>query len=160
MLIERVLYFDSELIELYGDPELGIPPECLFSREEFDLTFGLQLVLEPFREVTKWAQNRNKVTTAYVPEKLDQLLTQIAVGVFDNRLLGRVAGTVGHVHALQRRLATSVAERFEPVFEGGSLALAARYLLPGADRFQFAHFTISPAKMGQVPPNHLPKTLC
>lgn len=75
MLFERVLYFDSELIELYGDPELGIPPE-------FDLTFGLQLVLEPFREVTKWAQNRNKVTTAYVPGKLDLLLTQIGVGVF------------------------------------------------------------------------------
>lgn len=153
MLLERVLYFDAELIQLYGEPELGIPPDCIFTREEFDLGFGMQLVLEPFRQFTKWAQYRNKVTTAFVPGRLDHLLNAIAAGVFDNRLLGRVAGTVGNVHALQRRLSSSVRDRFAPVFSGGSLALAARFLLPGQNRFQFDHFQVDQATLQQVPPS-------
>jgi len=74
----------------------------------------------------------------------------IAVGRFDELLARRAAGLLPHVHALQRRLALRVRERFEPFFQGDSLALAARYLMPGRGRFNFAHFNVDPQVLGQV----------
>lgn len=151
MLVERVIYFDNELIALYSDATVGIPADCIFTRFEFDLAYGMCLVLESLREFTKWAQLRNKVTLAYVPEKIDALLTALQPSdEFDARLLGRSAGILDHLHALQRRLFASVRQRFSSTFDGSSIALAARYLLPGNNRFAFTHFVVNHDTINQV----------
>lgn len=54
-LIERVVYFDAEILQLYAIPRLGIDASCILSRYEFDLVFAITLVLEPFREFTKFS---------------------------------------------------------------------------------------------------------
>jgi len=135
-----VVYFDAEILVLYGMAELQVPPDCIFSREEFDLAFALVQALDPFRHFTKWAQLRNVVTLGFVPEKVEKLLDDIAVGFFDHRLQGRMATIIEPVHALQRRLSYAVIARFAPIFEASSLALSARYLLPGTNLFTFRHF--------------------
>lgn len=151
MLVERVIYFDNELIALYADATIGIPADCVFSREEFDLAYGMCLVLEPVRHFTKWAQFRNRVTVAYVPGKLDELVTAIQPGAaIDARLRGRTVGILHPLHALQARLSSSIRTRFSSVFEGSSLALAARYLLPGKNLFTFTNFQVNAETLVQV----------
>lgn len=150
MLLERVVYFDTEILQLYQDAEIGLPRDCILERAEFDLALGVTLVLNPFRKFTKWVQNRNKVTLAYVPGKLDNILRDIAPGRFDAQLAGCDPSVFGHVLAFQERLASSLRTRFESVFTGSSLALAARYLLPGENLFNFQHFQVAPNLLEQV----------
>jgi hypothetical protein len=154
-MIEHVVYFDVELTNLLTDGALGIPVECIFSAAEFDLAYALTLVLPPIREFTKFVQYRNKITLAHLPGLLDSLLGKILPGVFDPALGRRADGTLAHLHALQRLLAASVRERFADVFEGRSLALAARYFLPGEHPFRFAHFPLEQAALTEQVEEHL-----
>jgi hypothetical protein len=154
MLLERVLHFDAELI-LLRDRFDEMPADLVFSRGEFDLASGLKLVLNPFREFTKWAQFRNKVTVAYVPVMLDRLVETLSPHSFDASLRGRADFIFPHIEALQQRLCNSLKLRFAPVFEGSSLALAARYLLPGGNLFEFTHFPLAVGTLQQVLLLHL-----
>lgn len=61
-MLERVVYFDTELLALFAREELGIPRESMLERDELDLAFGMTLLLEPFRTFTKFVQHRSKVT--------------------------------------------------------------------------------------------------
>lgn len=149
-LIERVVYFDAELMQLVSDETLGIPPDCIFSALEFDLAYSLTLVLDPFREFTKFVQHRNSITLAHVPEWIDLLVGKILPGSFDARLVRRADGLLHHVHALQQRLVLRIRERFSPLFDSSSLALAARFLMPGPNRFAFNHFNLDEDVMRQV----------
>lgn len=150
MLLERVIYFDTEILQLCQDRDAGLPRNCILERAEFDLAFSMTLVLGPFRKFTKWVQHRNLVTVAYLPGKLDDLLGAIAPGLLDAQLAGRDPTIFPLLHAFQARLASGLRERFAPIFAGGSLALAARYLLPGQNLFQFLHFQVPAEVIQQV----------
>lgn len=149
-LLERLVYFDNEIMSLYGNAELGIEADMMLDRAEFDLAFGMTLVLEPFRIFTKFVQYRNDVTLAYVPGHLDRLLTQLAPGTFATRLLGRAPGVLAQVEAFQARLVASLRERFADLFTGRSLALASRMLLPGRDLFTFRNFVVGEDVIAEV----------
>lgn len=142
MLLERIVYFDEELRELYLDGALGMPPECVLTLEEFDLVRGITLVLNPFRDFTKFVQFRNKITVAHVPQKLDDLLASIQPGMFDAGLEGSAPIIFPQLRDFQVRLIASMRARFDPIFQSGSLALAARYFLPGGGAFNFAYFNV------------------
>jgi hypothetical protein len=141
-LIERVVYFDAEILQLYAIPQLGIDASCILSRYEFDLVFAITLVLEPFREFTKFSQNREKVTLAYVPHMIDQLVTRLQPGSFENALRGRSDGVLADMELFQARLVTSIKTRFASDFHEHSLALAALLFTPGPNRFVFEHFEV------------------
>lgn len=128
---------------LYGNPEYGIAPEAMLDRFEFDLAYGMILVLTPFRLFTKAVQHRNRVTTAYLPHLIDDLVGQLAPGGFAQRLHGRAAGVLEEVEAFQLHLIAGIRERFADLFAGGSLALAATYLLPGPGPFTFTNFPLA-----------------
>lgn len=155
MLLERVVYFDTEIQALYVDGDASVPLDCILDRDEFDLAHGMTLILGHFREFTKFVQYRNEVTLAYLPGKLDSLLTAIAPGQFDGLLRGRSPSIFPQLRAFQERLIASVKLRFADIFDGSSLALAARYLLPGGDLFQFAHFDVSDETLNRVCENML-----
>jgi hypothetical protein len=141
-LLERVLHFDGEILALYAEEALEVPADCVLTREQFDLAYGMMRVLEPVREFTKWAQFRNVVTLAYLPQKIDALLNQLAPGRLDAQLRGRTATSVALLVPFQTRLREAVLSRFSGVFEGDSIALAARYFLPGKSIFQFTNFQL------------------
>jgi hypothetical protein len=105
--------------------------------------------------VPYWAQYRNEVTLGYLPGKLDQLLTAVQPGALDAELADRNQEMLPVLHAFQRRLSDSVQKRFAVFFDGSSLALAARYLLPGTDLFTFTHFDVPGATLDQVVENLL-----
>jgi len=48
-----------------------------------------------------------------------------------------------------------VRERFEPIFQSDSLALAARYFTPGGGAFNFTYFNVEPAALAEVTVNLL-----
>jgi hypothetical protein len=150
MLLERVVYFDREIRELYEDHALGVPPDCILTLEEFDLARGMTLVLDPFREFTKFVQYRNKITVAHVPKKLDELLAKIQPGMFDAALEGAAQVIFPQLRDFQARLIASVRARFHSIFQSDSLALAARYFLPAGGAFNFAHFNVDPATAGEL----------
>jgi hypothetical protein len=139
-LLERLVYFDTEIMVLYGNPDNGITAEMMMDRFEFDLAFGMTLVLTPFRLFTKAVQYRNRVTTAFIPHLLDDLVAQLAPGTFAQRLLGRAQGVLAQVEVFQSHLVAGIRRRFADVFTEGSIALAAAYLLPGPNPLQFANF--------------------
>jgi len=97
-------------------------------------------VLDPFRHFTKWAQLRNAVTLAYLPEKVEKLLDEVSFDAIDRQLRDPTQAITVPLHALQARLIAAVKARFGSVFLDSSLALAARFLLPGRGRFRFKHF--------------------
>lgn len=140
MLLERVVYFDNEILAMYQMEDLRVPPDCIFTRLELDLATGMVKVLDPFRHFTKWAQLRNAVTLAYLPEKVEKLLDDISIGTIDRQLRDPRPAITEPLHALQARLVAAVKSRFATVFQDSSLALAARFLLPGRGRFTFRHF--------------------
>ena len=155
MLLERLVYFDNELLQLFSNPELGIEPDMMLNREEFDLAYGMTLVLNPIRIVTKFVQCRDRVTLPYVPGYLDRLVTQLSPGAFAIQLQGRAAGVLAQVEAFQARLVASIRERFADLFQAESLALAGRMLLPGANLFQFTNFDVNEATLAAVRENML-----
>src|SRR3546814_9867660 len=100
-------------------------------------------VLDVFRQFTKFVQYRNRVTLAYIPSMLDELVTRIAPGSFRERLQNISLAVYAQVEALQVRLINSLRVRFRDIFDDSSLALAAAMLLPGANRFTFLNFDVT-----------------
>lgn len=142
MLLERVVYFDAEILALSRDPQIGIPRDCLLERNELDLAYGMIHVLDPVREFTKFVQYRSRVTLAYLPKKLDNLVNRLAPNVFEEQIRGRSETVLPLLELLQSRLITSLRTRFSDIFIGSSLALAAAMLLPGRNTFAFQNFPI------------------
>jgi hypothetical protein len=107
----------------------------------------MTLVLTPFRLFTKAVQYRDKVTTAYLPHLLDDLVGQLTPGAFSQRLIGRAAGVLEQVEAFQLHLIAGIRERFADLFAEGSLALAATYLLPGSEPLTFTNSPSVPVEL-------------
>lgn len=154
-MLERLYYFDKEILKLLLMVELGFPADLLMNRLEFDVAYAMTLVLTPLRVFTKFVQNKSSVTLAYMPQKIDELITALAPGSFAARLAGCAAGVLEEMEKFQRCLVASIKIRFSDIFEGESLALAARYFLPGKDLFQFQNFTVDDAKLEIVTENIL-----
>lgn len=149
-MLERVVHFDAEIIALCSDPEMGISPDMLLNEEELDLAFGMTLVLTHLRIFTKFVQNRNIVTLAYLPKKMDDLITEISPGCFDEMMSGRSGSALPLLVKFQVRLIEAIRRRFSPIFEFGSLALEASLFLPGKDRFQFKNFELEEGVLDDV----------
>ncbi len=129
--------------------------ELVLNRFELDLAYGMTLVLTPFRIFTKFVQNKSVVTLAYVPQKIDELISAIAPGSFAARLAGLAPGVLPQVEAFQLCLVQSLKERFSDLFEGDSLALAARMFLPGPNLFDFENFEVGDQILASVRDNIL-----
>jgi hypothetical protein len=112
-------------------------------------------VLDPFREFTKFVQYRNRVTLAYLPQRLDELVTRLAPGSFTEQMRGRSIAVLPQLEALQARLIVSLRTRFQDVFDGSSLALAATMFLPGHNRFTLQNFPIGEEVLERVRENML-----
>lgn len=154
-MLERVYYFDNEILELALDQTLDIPRDLILNRFELDLAYAMTLVLTPFRIFTKFVQNKSVVTLAYIPKKIDELISALAPGSFVARLAGRADGIVAHMEAFQLCLVQSLKERFSYLFEGESLALAARMFLPGTNLFDFENFDVGADVLAAVKENIL-----
>jgi hypothetical protein len=141
-LLERLVYFDREILQLIQNRALGIPAEVALDRFEFDLAFGMTLALAPLKFFTKFVQNRDIITLAYVPKRIDDVITALAPGRFADQLAARAPGVLDAIETLQTELIDAIKNCFRPIFESNSLALAARYVLPGADVFHFANFVV------------------
>lgn len=142
-LLERLVYFDTEILQMGTNRALGIPPECLLNRLEFDIAHGMTLVLLPFRIFTKFFENRSIVTLAELPHKVDSLISALAPGSFAERMAGRSPGALESLELLQTALVISLKERFGYVFLGDSVSLEALMLMPGKNRFQFSNFQVN-----------------
>ena len=142
-LLERLVYFDEELLALFRMADIEIPADMLLSEFEFDLAYAMTLVLGPFRVFTKYVQKREEVTLAYLPHYIDSLVSLLAPGSFRARLENAADGVLQAMEDFQLCLVTSIRNRFDCLFNGDSLALAAMYLLPGANLFQFENFEVS-----------------
>jgi hypothetical protein len=139
-MLERLVAFDPEIMELYRNAALGISPECILTRFEFDLAFAMTLVLAPLRYFTKFVQQREAVTLAHVPHLIDELVTQLAPNAFNQALFGRSDEVVEAMNAFQAALVTSIKTRYAPMFNSPSLARAAAFFLPGRRYRDFANF--------------------
>lgn len=139
-MLERLVAFDPEIIQLYGNPHLGIAPECILTRFEFDLAFAMTMVLDPLRYFTKFVQQREAVTLAHVPRLIDELVTKLAPNSFNHALVGRADGIIGALNDFQAALVASIKNRYAPMFNSASLARAAAFFLPGMVYRDFANF--------------------
>lgn len=154
-MMERAYYFDREILELLSRAALGIPADMALNRFEFDLMYAMTLVLAPIRVFTKFAQHKSAVTLAYVPKKIDDLISALAPGSFTVRLQNCHPDTLAACEAFQAELVASLKQRFAPLFDGDSLALAARYFLPGKDLFVFENFDVNEEVLQAVRDNIL-----
>jgi hypothetical protein len=152
-LLERIVFFFAILVALGRMVELGIPNDLLFSCEEHSLAYAMTLVLAPIKRFTKFVQNRNVVTLGYVPGLIDEILTELAPDAFAEHLRDCSAEVRAHANALQLVLVESIKERFGDMFLGGSLALAARSLLPGKDLLIFQNFDVTEQIKSEVMEN-------
>lgn len=139
-MLERLVAFDPEVIQLYGNATLGIAPDCILTRFEFDLAFALTLVLAPFRYFTKFVQQREAVTLAHVPRLIDELVTSLAPNAFNDALVGRTEGVGAAMNDFQAALVASIKNRYGTMFNSSSLARAAAFFLPGMRYRDFANF--------------------
>ncbi len=139
-MLERSVAFDSEIMELYQNQNLGIAPECILTRLEFDLAYGMTRVLGPLRIFTKFVQKRAEVTLAHVPRLVDELVTKLAPGSFDNELLGRADGVVAAMNVFQSELVNSIKRRYGPMFSTASLPRCASIFIPGRRYSNFVNF--------------------
>jgi hypothetical protein len=142
-VLEHLVYFDVEILQLYAIRSLGIPADAVFTQDELDLARGMTLVLKPVRSFSLFVQKHNEITLAYVPRKIDELVTALAPGAFVGQLEGVPAPIIQNVEALQSQLIISIKSRFADVFVGDSLALAAAYMLPGPRGIRFDNFTVT-----------------
>jgi hypothetical protein len=142
-MMDRFNYFDDEILELERMPHIGIPADLILDRFDFDLSYAMTKVLNPFKIFTKFVQCKSVVTLAYVPRKIDELVSALAPGSFAAVLRGCADGVLAQMEAFQACLVTSIKDRFASMFEGQSLALAARMFLPGNDLFTFQNFGVT-----------------
>jgi hypothetical protein len=154
-LLQRLVYFDAEILALYGEPDLAIPGDLMLDRFEFDLAYGMTLVLEPFRILTKFVQYRDKVTLAYIPRWIDRLVSQLSPGAFAARMFGRAPGVLELLEVFQSCLIASIRARFADTFTGKSLALAGLMFIPGPARFVFTNFALDQGVLTAVRDNML-----
>lgn len=143
MLLERIVHFDSVIRLIQANPLLEFPADLLFNDEEFALAGAMVLILSPIREFTKFVQLRNKVTLAYVPEKIDSLITKLSPGSFSKAMIATTQRVRDLAEALQLELVKSFKSRYQSMYEAGSLALAASSFLPGPGRLSFSNFNIT-----------------
>jgi hypothetical protein len=138
-MMERLYHFDTEILQLFENADLGIPHDLLLDRFDFDLMYGMTLVLTPFKIFTKFVQKKDEVTLAYVPKKIDELVASLAPGSFSEMLreCADSDAVIREVEAFQKCLIGSIKDRFGDTFNGDSLAMAARMFLPGPNLFQF-----------------------
>lgn len=155
MLLERVVYFDAELLQLSRDDEYGVPRDCILTAAEFDLAYAMTIILDPFRKFTKFVQNRSKITLAYLPGMLDDLVTNLNADNIKDKLARRSEIIFPQVAAFQEQLTLSLKIRFADIFQGSSLALSARYLLPGPNLFEFANFVLDDEALDRIRENLL-----
>lgn len=141
-MLERIYYFDKEILTLSAMPGLGIPADLILDRFEFDLAYAMTKVLTPLRIFTKFVQQKEVVTLAYVPRKLDELVSSLAPGSFAAVLQGCADGVLPLMEAFQACLVESIHARFDDTFSAESLAMAARMLLPSRDLFVFQNFEV------------------
>jgi hypothetical protein len=139
-MLERLVAFDPEISELYRRPELGIAPECILTREEFDLAFAMVQVLEPLRLFTKFVQSNSTVTLAHVPHLVNDLVSKLAPDAFTRHLVGRHESVAAKLNAFQRALVASIRERYGEMFSTPSLARVASLFLPGMRYRDFNNF--------------------
>ena len=144
MLLERVVYFMAEIQRLYADGNVQIPANCLLGALDFELCHGMVLVLEDFREFTKFVQYRDRITYAYIPKRIDRLLSKLDPDSADflTKMRGKSAESLQLIQIFRSELAKSLKIRFQGLFEANSLALAAAMLLPGPNPFQFQNFPL------------------
>ena len=93
-MLDRLYYFDKEILLLCAMAHLAIPPDLILDRFEFDLAYAMTKVLTPFRIFTKFVQYKDVVTLAYVPRKLDELVSSLAPGSFAAVLTGCADGVL------------------------------------------------------------------
>ena len=110
----------------------------------------MTLVLSPIKRFTKFVQTRTEVTLGYVPGFIDEILTERRPDAFSDRLRDCSVHVRDQANDLQRVLVDSIKERFADIFLGGSLALAARSLLPGKDLLAFENFEVKEAIKAEV----------
>jgi len=154
-LILRVLNFDREIISIQRMVELKFPQDLILTTEEVSLAFAMALILEPIKNFTKFVQNRNCVTLAYVPGMIDEILTQLSPDSFAAKLRDASANVRLQANALQKELSASIKTRFSGMFLGGSLALAARSFLPGPGMLSFANFIVNEVAKAEIVENIL-----
>lgn len=152
-MLERLVYFDEEILSVCNNEAYSISPEVTLTAFELDLAAAMVEVLLPFRIFTKFVQSRATVTLAYIPEKIDALVSALAPGSFAAQLEGCRDGVLEATENFQECLVQSIKTRFSRFFEGESLALAAVMLLPGRHRLQFNHFEISEEVLATVQAN-------
>jgi len=153
MMMERLVYFDGEIRMLYENPVLRIDDSCLLTKNEFDLVRCMIHLLEPIREFTKEMQHRNKITLAYVPGSIDMVITKLNFESFRPKFRLMEESVLLHAAAFSEDLIASIKTRFSGIFLGGSMALAARFLIPGSTRMTFQNFNVTNAIMDEVKQN-------
>lgn len=141
-MMERLYYFDVELLQIFANDILAVPRDLALDRFEFDLMYAMTLVLTPFKIFTKFVQKKSEVTLAYLPGKIDELISALAPGSFAALVadLEDSDAVLEQLEAFQACLVISIKERFADIFDGASLAMAARFFLPGPGLFAFEHF--------------------
>lgn len=152
-LLERIVFFFAVLIALSRMPELGFPNGLLFSSEEHSLAYAMTLVLDPIKRFTKFVQARNAITLGYVPGLIDEILTELRPNAFVEHLRDCSDVVRAQANDLQLVLVESIKARFGDMFLGGSLALAARSLLPGKDLLTFENFDVTEEIKAEVVEN-------
>jgi len=150
MLLERLVYFESELGELFKIKALRIDESCKFSRYELDLMYAMTLVLAPFRKFTKFVQNRACITLARIPHYIDDIITDLLPNSFLDDLATKSPGISDVLNAFQAQLVSSIKTRFEDLYQGHSLALAAMFFMPGPNQFQFKNFNVTDGVISSV----------
>lgn len=128
-MIERVIFFDKELLALYNDPMLEIPSDCILYNSEFELCRLMIEYLLAFRLFTKSMEYRNRPTLCHLPSAIDLLVSRLKTPVLPHLHLD--PEIVAEGKAFSDMLTESVIRRFSWIFMNKSLALSAAALVPG-----------------------------
>lgn len=160
-LLERIIYFDSELLLLCADKDLRIPTNCILSSEEFDVARFMVSRLLLIRVFTKKMEYRNLPTLCCLPSALDALVSGLSVPP-ETDWFGLSHTVLQHARRFQSDLKGFIMSRFAWVFEANSLALAAALFVPGLCNFGYANFVVNEETKNMVITNCIDdlKRLC
>ena len=153
-LLQRVVYFDSEIIELCTMDGSEIPREYILARDQFDLAQVMVDILLHFRLFSKTLQSRNTPTLCFVPASVDKLVDSLQPNSETRKWKLLSKSVIEQSNKLQELLVEQVKNRFSWVFEKESLALAAALLCPGQSALKYKHFKVT-NQMKQHVINHL-----
>jgi len=149
-MMERLVYFDEEIMAMYTTEDLGFPDDLAFSRDDFDLLRSMVQVLLHVREFTKFFEQSDVPTLAHVPGRVDDLLSLVSYNTIEPSLTTASPAVRTAAAEFCKRLSASIKDRFQPFFEEDSLALAARLFLPGPNRMTFKYFPLAPGILEAV----------